>query len=125
MQGVSQQVGSLQYWAFIATYAIRVGFSGACSTVSTFVAEVFESRAPVTLQHASTCAAAPTSSMRFVTSKSFCSADQGAAAAAPRGAAWLRLCFRVASWWGASGSCGLWPYGVDCLAAVLLHVSVS
>ena len=40
LQGVSEQVGTVGYWAFIALFAVRVGFSGACSTVSTFVAEV-------------------------------------------------------------------------------------
>ena len=34
------QVGNVSYWGNIVTYAIRTGFSGALSTVSTFVAEV-------------------------------------------------------------------------------------
>ena len=33
-------MGSEGYWGSIVTYAIRTGFSGALSTVSTFVAEV-------------------------------------------------------------------------------------
>ncbi len=33
-------MGSIGYWGTIVTYAIRTGFSGALSTVSTFVAEV-------------------------------------------------------------------------------------
>ena len=40
MQGVNAQVGNEGYWGSIVTYAIRTGFSGALSTVSTFVAEV-------------------------------------------------------------------------------------
>ena len=39
-QGVNAQVGSEGYWGSVVTYAIRTGFSGALSTVSTFVAEV-------------------------------------------------------------------------------------
>ncbi|EIE22217.1 hypothetical protein COCSUDRAFT_42582 [Coccomyxa subellipsoidea C-169] len=38
--GIGHRVGSLGYWATIVLYAIRTGFSGALSTVSTFVAEV-------------------------------------------------------------------------------------
>jgi hypothetical protein len=52
LQGVSEQVGTLGYWAFIALFAIRVGFSGACSTVSTFVAEV---SAPLSNECCSLC----------------------------------------------------------------------
>ena len=40
VQGVNAQLGSEGYWGSIVTYAIRTGFSGALSTVSTFVAEV-------------------------------------------------------------------------------------
>lgn len=40
LQGVSSQVGYVGYWGSIVTYAIRTGFCGALSTVSTFVAEV-------------------------------------------------------------------------------------
>ena len=40
VQGVNAQVGNEGYWGSIVTYAIRTGFSGALSTVSTFVAEV-------------------------------------------------------------------------------------
>lgn len=43
MQGVSSKVGHVGYWGTIVTYAIRTGFSGALSTVSTFVAEVSNS----------------------------------------------------------------------------------
>ena len=39
-QGATHRAGGLGYWAFIMLYAVRVGFSGALSTVSTFVAEV-------------------------------------------------------------------------------------
>ena len=40
VQGVNAQVGNEGYWGSIVTYALRTGFSGALSTVSTFVAEV-------------------------------------------------------------------------------------
>lgn len=40
LQGIGHKVGHLGYWAAIVTYAIRTGFAGALSTVSTFVAEV-------------------------------------------------------------------------------------
>ena len=40
-QGAISQVGSIGYWGTMVTYAIRTGFCGALSTVSTFVAEVF------------------------------------------------------------------------------------
>ena len=40
VQGIGHRVGFLGYWATIVLYAIRTGFSGALSTVSTFVAEV-------------------------------------------------------------------------------------
>lgn len=33
-------MGSIGYWGTMVTYAIRTGFCGALSTVSTFVAEV-------------------------------------------------------------------------------------
>ena len=40
LQGAISQVGALSYWGNVVTYAIRTGFCGALSTVSTFVAEV-------------------------------------------------------------------------------------
>ena len=41
MQGIADRAGGgLGYWPWIILYAIRAGLSGACSTVSTFVAEV-------------------------------------------------------------------------------------
>ncbi|EIE20421.1 hypothetical protein COCSUDRAFT_43867 [Coccomyxa subellipsoidea C-169] len=38
--GTSSHLGKLSMWSTIVTYAIRTGFSGALSTVSTFVAEI-------------------------------------------------------------------------------------
>lgn len=34
------RVGALGYWPVLVMYAVRTGFAGALSTVSTFVAEV-------------------------------------------------------------------------------------
>ena len=40
VQGVVVHVTGLGYWALVLLPAVRVGFCGALSTVSTFVAEV-------------------------------------------------------------------------------------
>ena len=39
-QVIAVRVGALGYWPVLVMYAVRTGFAGALSTVSTFVAEV-------------------------------------------------------------------------------------
>ena len=39
-QIIAVRVGALGYWPVLVMYAVRTGFAGALSTVSTFVAEV-------------------------------------------------------------------------------------
>lgn len=39
MQVIAVRVGALGYWPTLVLYAVRTGFAGALSTVSTYIAE--------------------------------------------------------------------------------------